>query len=241
MEDKNLEIEHRYLLTRLPKESLTHCDSKHIRQGYFKTSIVDIRLQSDQDKGLFQLTIEECLGRSISVNLTNKLANKLKPLFAPMKTKTWSTLNLSLNPADRIRHTEWNGEDSYEITIKGKSGCDVRVRIEVDVPLDNDPEFIDYVFAMVEENVVEKIRYLIPIENNLVWELDIFKDKLQGLVIAEIEVPSVEINPEPLSIWSWNSLINQSWSSNKGLAFLEESYSELNAKDSDKFPVCHWV
>lgn len=38
---------------------------------------------------------------------------------------------------------------------------------------------------------VSKIRHIVPV-NNLVWEIDVFGDLNQGLVVAEVELPSAD-------------------------------------------------
>ena len=44
--------------------------------------------------------------------------------------------------------------------------------------------------ALCEPIIIEKIRYLIPTNNNLFFEVDEFLGENEGLVIAEIELPS---------------------------------------------------
>lgn len=45
--------------------------------------------------------------------------------------------------------------------------------------------------------ILDKERYDIPAENGLTWEVDDFKGRLEGLVIAEIELPPRSVNPDP--------------------------------------------
>lgn len=40
------------------------------------------------------------------------------------------------------------------------------------------------------EGVIEKTRYIVPAANGLKWEIDVFGGRLQGLVLAEIELPA---------------------------------------------------
>jgi adenylate cyclase len=46
-------------------------------------------------------------------------------------------------------------------------------------------------FERLELKVLSKIRYLVPFENHT-WEVDVFEGKLDGLVVAEIELSSVD-------------------------------------------------
>ena len=39
---------------------------------------------------------------------------------------------------------------------------------------------------------MRKTRYLIPLEGGLIAELDVFKDRLCGLVFVEVEFPSLD-------------------------------------------------
>lgn len=43
----------------------------------------------------------------------------------------------------------------------------------------------------IENSLIKKDRYKIPIEDGLTVELDIFHDNLEGLIFAEVESPSV--------------------------------------------------
>ena len=44
----------------------------------------------------------------------------------------------------------------------------------------------------VDGNVISKIRYKIPEKDGLTIELDIFKEKFDGLIYAEVEFPDIE-------------------------------------------------
>ena len=53
--------------------------------------------------------------------------------------------------------------------------------------------------AHVQEGRVCKTRYYIPYASYL-WEVDVFHEELEGLVIAEVELPSLDAQP---SLPSW--------------------------------------
>lgn len=75
---------------------------------------------------------------------------------------------------------------AYE-TIKGPKTGASGEEIEKIIAID------DAIGKLVEcgaENMLFKDRYKIAAENGLTWEVDSFKNKLSGLVIAELEVPS---------------------------------------------------
>ena len=86
-------------------------------------------------------------------------------------------------PTIRIRKLD----DSHFLTIKSKGEVS-REELELEISQ------IEYnnLCEKVEHNFVNKYRYLIPIENNLVAELDIYLDELKGLITIEVEFDSIE-------------------------------------------------
>ena len=71
------------------------------------------------------------------------------------------------------------------ITVKGKGTGAAHPEFEYEVPLDDAMQML----AMCEPPVIEKTRFIVMHEGNR-WEVDEFHGDLQGLVIAELEVPS---------------------------------------------------
>ncbi len=94
---------------------------------------------------------------------------------------------ISRNPVIRLRKIEKNGSESYVLTIKSGG---LAVRQEFELPLQK-AEY-DRLFQKVEGRVLQKVRYLIPIENGYTAELDRFEGELAGLLLVEVEFPSVE-------------------------------------------------
>ena len=77
-------------------------------------------------------------------------------------------------------------DDKAFITIKGKgTGGTARPEFEYEVPLEDALEMI----KLCLPPIIVKTRYIVMHEGNR-WEVDEFKGNLQGLVIAELEVPS---------------------------------------------------
>ncbi len=74
------------------------------------------------------------------------------------------------------------------ITIKGKSNSSGTTRFEweKEIPLEEAQQLLDLALP----GIIEKIRYIIPIGNNLKFEVDEFLSDHQGLVLAEIELPN---------------------------------------------------
>lgn len=85
------------------------------------------------------------------------------------------------------------------LCIKGKVNADnnlVRSEFEYEIPLE-DGEFMLQNFC--KNRVIQKTRYYLA-NNQLTWEIDIFKGRHQGLALAEIELPNVDT---PFDIPEW--------------------------------------
>lgn len=97
---------------------------------------------------------------------------------------------LCIKPTVRIRKSN----DEYTLNYKWKKkGLEEKVaiqNIEYTMPLTK--ENYEILVKKIENNLIEKDRYKIPIEDGLTVELDIFHGKLEGLVFAEVEFPDVE-------------------------------------------------
>lgn len=99
---------------------------------------------------------------------------------------------LSTQPVVRVRREE----DTYYLTYKSKG---LMVREEANLPLDETS--YQHLIKKSDGTIITKWRYLIPYsyiplsssdETTCTIELDVFKDALCGLVIAEVEFPSVD-------------------------------------------------
>ena len=95
------------------------------------------------------------------------------------------------NPTIRIRKSN----EDYILTYKSKLGLEPvgedgpSVNNEVELPLTE--EAYGTLSNKTDNNMVYKTRYLIPLWDGLVAELDIFEGLLQGLVIVEVEFPDL--------------------------------------------------
>ena len=70
------------------------------------------------------------------------------------------------------------------LTVKGKNCGISRAEFEYQIPLEDAEEM----FAVCGSRIVEKTRYYLHYAGNL-WEVDVFKGRHSGLVVAEIELP----------------------------------------------------
>ena len=87
---------------------------------------------------------------------------------------------LCISPVVRIRRDN----DDYFLTYKSKG---LMVREEYNLPLT--AEAYAHVRAKADGRIITKTRYVIPLENGLTLELDIFHGDLAPLILAEIEFP----------------------------------------------------
>ena len=90
---------------------------------------------------------------------------------------------LCTDPVVRIRRSN----DDYYLTYKGKG---LMVREEYNLPLNE--EAFQHMLPKVDGILIDKIRYLIPLEGGLTAELDIFQGSLAPLRIVEVEFDTEE-------------------------------------------------
>ncbi len=90
---------------------------------------------------------------------------------------------ISTSPTIRVRKMD----DEYFLTVKG-SGNVSHDEFEINIT----KEKFNHLWEKVEFNKIHKSRYLIPLENDLVAELDEYFGQLEGLLTVEVEFPSVE-------------------------------------------------
>lgn len=129
---------------------------------------------------------------------------------------------LSRKPAVRVRHTSTGPSHSHPqgfITVKG-SGNIVRSEWEYTIPAAEALEMMSLC-----DCALRKVRYTLPIWNlgpyhNLKWEVDEFLGNLEGLWVAEIELP--DPNAEfPLPVWLGKEVSEDPRYSNAALALAQ--------------------
>ena len=72
------------------------------------------------------------------------------------------------------------------LTIKGRTVGDTRSEYEYDIPVADAREMLS---GLCAQPIISKTRHLVPFEENM-WEVDEFHGALEGLTVAEIEIPS---------------------------------------------------
>lgn len=90
---------------------------------------------------------------------------------------------LCTNPVVRIRRSN----DDYFLTYKGRGKM---VREEHEFPLS--AEAFEHMLPKIDGILIDKIRYLIPLDEKHTAELDIFQGKLAPLRLVEVEFESID-------------------------------------------------
>ena len=90
---------------------------------------------------------------------------------------------LCTNPVVRIRRSN----DDYFLTYKSKG---LMAREEYEMPLT--AEAFEHMLPKIDGILIDKIRYLIPLDETHTAELDVFQRKLAPLRLVEVEFESVE-------------------------------------------------
>ena len=92
----------------------------------------------------------------------------------------------------RIRKVENESDIKYFYTVK-ISGNNAIQRNEIEFEITE--EQFNSLLPKILDNThfIEKDRYLIPIENDLIAELDIYSNQLEGLSTVEVEFPNLEV------------------------------------------------
>lgn len=111
------------------------------------------------------------------------LVKKVPPDLSIYRSHKISQGYLSINPVIRIRRSN----EEYYMTYKGEG---LLLREEYNLPLNK--EAYEHLSAKIDGILISKTRYEIPLENNLIAELDIFEKELSPLKFVEVEFPSVD-------------------------------------------------
>jgi len=128
---------------------------------------------------------------------------------------------LASNPVVRIRKSN----DEYILTYKARlneRGSEVIVNKEVELPLTK--EAYEHLRDKADNNLIIKTRYLIPLEDGLMGEYDVFHGKLEGLEFVEVEFESeekAEVFKKPE--WFGENVSSDKRFSNRFLSLIEKA------------------
>lgn len=94
-------------------------------------------------------------------------------------------LNIASEPVLRVRAKN----DKYFLTYKHSTeklaSLDYNICNEYELPISLDA--FEHLKNKIDGNLIVKNRYYIKLNNNLTAELDVFDDKLKGLILVEVE------------------------------------------------------
>lgn len=90
---------------------------------------------------------------------------------------------ISTDPTIRLRQQD----DKYILTVKS-AGLMKKQEYELDLTADQ----FNRLWEKTEGNTIEKTRYVIPLNNGLKAELDVYKGFLSGFINVEVEFPSTK-------------------------------------------------
>lgn len=88
---------------------------------------------------------------------------------------------------DRVVRVRVAGDCGY-LTVKTANTGAVRGEWEFAIPVADARDLL----GICQGRIIAKTRYIIPADNGLRWEVDVFENDLAGLVTAEIELPSAD-------------------------------------------------
>ncbi len=91
------------------------------------------------------------------------------------------------NASDRVVRIRCYDQRAF-ITLKDATVGFARHEFEYEIPVDDARQMLD---TMCMRPIIDKTRYCLP-QGDLCWEIDEFHGENEGLVVAEIELPSKE-------------------------------------------------
>ena len=95
-----------------------------------------------------------------------------------------------------------------------------RNEIEFEIPTEAASELLE---LACDDEVIRKERHVVPADDGLKWEIDVFSGNLEGLILAEIELPQVD-HEFPVPTWLGMEVTNDR-------AFLNENLRCLDRTD----------
>ena len=107
---------------------------------------------------------------------------------------------------DPLRTVRVRIEDKMAfLTIKGKSSKDGISRLEIEKPISLKEAKI--LINICLPDLIKKVRYMIK-KNDSIFYVDVFKEKNNGLIIAEIELDSID-SLYPVPYWLGEEVTGQ--------------------------------
>jgi CYTH domain-containing protein len=108
-------------------------------------------------------------------------------------------------------------DDKAFLTVKGKQKGISRAEFEYPVPVEDARVMLE---TLCGTRVIEKTRYYLHY-GNFLWEVDVFEGRHQGLIVAEIELESEDVE-FPLPPFAAKEVTNDFRYSNFSLSMYEK-------------------
>lgn len=167
--------------------------------------------------------------------IERKFLVKSKPTIPPdaeIQQITQAYLFVSDEREERIRRTESNGRVEYTKTVKTTKDESGLQRGEDESPI-TEGEYKSLLLS-AKGKIIDKTRYVIPHDNGLKLEYDIYEGSLKGLEVVEVEFPNVEAsNQFTPPAWFGADVTSHKGLKNKNLAMKgipEDLLAEVNAR-----------
>lgn len=121
--------------------------------------------------------------------LLGKLPDNLDSYTCYQLEQVYITTNPVIRARKKVNITKdiASPESEFILTVK-TNGLLMREEYEIKM----NEEGYNNVLAKAEGNTITKKRYIVPLEDNLKLELDIFEGAFEGLILGEIEFPDEE-------------------------------------------------
>jgi len=103
-------------------------------------------------------------------------------------------------------------DDRYVLSLKSALAPGVRHEFEVDVPAQTAEDMFRHLSARPP---IEKKRHLVR-DGERLWEIDVFGGENEGMIIAEVELPSLD-TPLALPVWIGREITHDPRFSNNAL------------------------
>ena len=119
----------------------------------------------------------------------------VRPSWKPMDEGAEIRQGYLCREKERTVRVRTKGRKAY-LTVKGATEGITRREFEYEIP----PEDAEEMLALCEPPLVEKVRHHDQV-GDFLWEIDVFHGANEGLVLAEVELPS-EDAPFQKPVWA---------------------------------------
>jgi len=124
----------------------------------------------------------------MALEIERKFLIKGKYKHLAVKSERITQAYLSLDPERKVR-VRIKGHKGF-ITIKGIANNTGTSRYEWEKEINK--KEAEELLELCLPGIIDKTRYIIPVHDNLYFEVDEFHSQNQGLLMAEIELPTEE-------------------------------------------------